>query len=261
MFLSPFDPYPVTRPLGFSTWDDPFLTSDLLSPFSLLPAQSLTSPALDVLPPSSRVVPGIGNELKAIFDDLEGYDSINIAVDEVTSCVTVRARDTRGTARARRWVTLPCALQHCGKITAEQIGGRVIVTIPEECQKAPEALPEAQKARPLKVTLRPDEMAVPPQFETSQDDKGYHIKASGVKKDEDPDVHVNGSRLSLTCKASEGETPFSRVFRLPRMVKDPNAIEAKLEENNLIITVPDSALEAEKEPATAKIEVKKAMST
>lgn len=296
MMLSPFDPYPVARPL--SVWDDPFLASDVLSPFSLLP--SLTAP-LDVLPPAARIVSGDNNELMAVFDGLEGcarsgacrarlaqvtrlrprpvphpnptpapraarpspllakirFDDVNVSVDEGSSSVTIRARDSAGTTCASRWITLPCDLQNAGKITAEHIGGSVVVTVPQECQKAIEQQSEAQKARPLKVTLRPAVKGPSPQFETNQDDKGFHIKVSNVKKEEDPNVHVDGSRLRVTCKAAQGDAPFSRVFRLPRTVKDADSIDAKFEGDCLCISVPDNALEAPKEPVSAEIKVKK----
>jgi HSP20 family molecular chaperone IbpA len=118
--LSAFNPFPLaTRsPL----WADPF--ADIFSPFSLMPSFDDFPPM-----PTARVEVGDAKALKVIFDELDGYDKVDVSVDEQTNVVTIKAEDSAGTKHATRMITLPCAVQNCGKITAEHVGSQVVVTV------------------------------------------------------------------------------------------------------------------------------------
>lgn len=248
MFLSPFRPFPLARPER-----DPL--SDLMaamSPFSLLPSPARLG---DAFPMSARIEAGDGKALNVVFDGME-YEQVDVSVDEKTNSIVVEAQNEAGTARATRMVSLPFPLQECDKITAQRVGDRVVVAVPAECQKAPPEL-GGPEPKPLKVSLRPAEAAPTPEFETSEDDVGFTIKVLGIAKGEEPSVRVDGSKILVTCKAAEGDTPFSRVFALPRSVKDADEITAKVEEDRLVVSVPHHALEVEKEPAKAQIAVAK----
>ncbi|KAG8468240.1 hypothetical protein KFE25_013323 [Diacronema lutheri] len=247
--LSPYTAFPVTSapPL----WTDPF--ADMASPFSLLPALGRTLDFPDMRS-VARVEAGDNKALRVVFDDLGGFENVDVSIDDRTNVVTVKAEAADGCARASRVITLPCAVQNTDKITAEHIGSRVVVTIPDGSQK-PRERTGTDKSKQLKVSLRPAADMSPPEFEVSDDDVGYCIKVHGVEPSS-PRVEVDGRKLHVTCKAKGGTVDFFRAFALPRNVAKADEIVAKVEDGNrLVVTVPHDALEASKPPTKAAITV------
>ena len=252
--LTPYSPFPLaTAP---PLWADPF--ANVASPFSLLPALGRAFDFPDVRS-VARVEAGEDKALKVVFDDLGGYENINVSIDDKTNVVTVKAEAADGSARASRVITLPCAVQNTDKITAEHVGSRVVVTIPDGSQKPRERAPEPAKAKPLKVQLRPAAEARAPEFEADENEVGFTIKVHNI----DPSsarVEVDGRRLHVTCKATNGSVDFFRAFALPRAVVKADGIVAKVDGADLlVVTVPHDALEAKQQPAKASIKVQKPM--
>jgi len=154
--LSALAPFPlVAAPL---CWDDPFSELDLFeSPFSLAPSITALTRSLASIPESlrsvARVEAGKDAGLKVIFDELDGFDQVDVSVDEQTKIITIMAQNASGTLRQSRAVMLPCDVQSCLKITVEHIGNRIVVTVPKESQVKPRAGQEL--GTPLKISLRP----------------------------------------------------------------------------------------------------------
>lgn len=252
--LSPYSPFPLAP--AAPLWTDPF--ADFASPFSLLPAFG-RAPDFPDMSSVARVEADDDKGLRIVFDGLGGYDQINVSIDDKANVVTVKAAAADGTARASRVMTLPCAVQDADKITAEQLGSRVVVTIPKESQKPRERAAEPAKAKPLNVALRPAAEPRAPEFEASEDEAGWMIKVHGVEPSS-ARVDVDGRKLHVACKAPGGSTEFARAFALPRAVVNADAIAAKLEGADvLVVTVPHDALEAKQQPAKASISVQKPM--
>ncbi|KAJ1635363.1 hypothetical protein T492DRAFT_836159 [Pavlovales sp. CCMP2436] len=267
--LSALAPFPlVAAPVR---WDDPFSELELFeSPFSLAPSLAALTRSLAGLPESlrsvARIEAGKDAALKVIFDELDDLDQVDVSVDEQTKIITIKAQNAAGTLRQSRAVMLPCDVQSCHKITAEHIGNRIVVTVPEESQVKPHAGQEL--STPLKITLRPAEVEQPtPEFEVHEDDAGFTITVHGVAP-EGANVKVQGKMVWVHCKAEGSRTSFGRAFELPRNAVDASEITAKITEDRsvscsfkqcLVVSVPKDALEPERKTIKQKITVQKAV--
>jgi hypothetical protein len=130
--------------------------------------------------------------------------------------------------------------------------------VPEESQKPP-ALPEPAKSQPLKVKLRPVHKT--PAFDVKEDEVGFSVIVHDVSN-EDPHVELDGQTILVRAKSADGDTVFSRAFKLPRAVVNSSEISAVVEacperqgSLRLVVSVPKHALVSEHPPAKQKIAV------